>query len=357
MCASLNFPSVPLARWLQLKTSSSQLDTVEHFLLQFQSSHTRRSYLSDIDSFFFWWDQRQAPLIENLQDITEKHVLLWLEQFSESSTRARKMAALSSFLQFCADRQVISHNPCRLLKRPKISTQQTTQALDTDEATRLLETLAKIAFDSPVTDSTSTEPAQNDHVHKRHARRKRLTAHLRFAVIHTLLSVGMRVDELCELRVADLLFHPPQFKLRFVSKGGEEHITVVSQSCADVITHYLQTCRKNLRPDDFVFSRVQESERKSKLSQTAIFQMFRSAALSAGINKTLSPHSARATVATVLHRQGVPLGFIQRLLNHKQITTTAHYVKKANERSESAALKAPVSAWIKTGDAQESDSD
>lgn len=323
--------STPTERWIQPDQSFAPAELIGHFLLQFESLNTRRNYFSDIDSFFCAWNMRGVDLSKQLQTITEKHILLWLEQFNESSTRARKLASLSSFFKFCEQRRVIEHNPCRLLKRPSVTRTQSTQALSEEETIFLLEHLRNCAVQ------------QHDGPH---AKRQWQSAQLDFAVIHTLFSVGMRVDELCELRMGDLLFNPPQFKLRFISKGGEEHIVAVSDACAEVINQYLKACRGSLKPDDFVFCRVQNANKKVKLSQTAVFAMFRSAAVAAGINKKLSPHSARATVATVLHRQGVPLGFIQSLLNHKQITTTAHYIKKANERSESAALKAPVSQWL-----------
>ena len=63
----------------------------------------------------------------------------------------------------------------------------------------------------------------------------------------------------------------------------------------------------------------------------------------AGIEKKVSTHSCRATLATLLHNQGTPIGQIQTLLNHKDITTTSIYIKKANEIEESAAMKLNLS--------------
>lgn len=332
MSVSPSLPSTALAHWLRTQHSSFFAELIEHFLLQFQSQHTRRNYAADIESFLRWWAEKNVNLCTNPHTITDKHILLWLEQFKESSTRARKLASLSSFFKFCEKRRFVERNPCQLIRRPRVEPTLSTQALNEEETLQLLSYLHSSAFEHRPDGS--------------HTKRQQRSAHLRFAVLHTLFSVGMRVDELCELRMSDLLFHPPVFKLRFVSKGGDEHTTVISDNCAQVINTYVQACRGRLGPEDYVFIRAQSSERPVKLSQTAVYNMIREAALDAGLNKKLSPHSARATVATVLHRQGVPLGFIQSLLNHKQITTTAHYVKKANERSESAALKAPVSAWI-----------
>lgn len=303
----------------------------ENFLLQFSSLNTRRNYAADIESFFSFWKEKGIHLETAVHQVNDKQIFIWLEQFGEPSTRARKLASLSSFFRFCEERRVVTVNPCRLVKRPQVGRSQTTQALTEEETLLLLKTLkdnSEAVFDGS------------------HAQRRQHAAHLSYAVLHTLFSAGMRVDELCELRISDLLFHPPQFNMRFISKGGDEHIIAVSQACAEVIQSYLSKYRGRVSSSDFVFTRVQSSSTTVKLSQTSVFRMIRDAGESAGLQKSLSPHSARATVATVLHRQGIPLGFIQTLLNHKQITTTAHYVKKANELNESAALKAPVQKWL-----------
>jgi site-specific recombinase XerD len=64
----------------------------------------------------------------------------------------------------------------------------------------------------------------------------------------------------------------------------------------------------------------------------------------AGIAKTVTPHVLRATVATSLHAKGVPVVHIQRLLNHKDIATTAVYIRRTGEENEAAGLKL---AWGK----------
>lgn len=322
---------VPLCR--QDSDASNLPDgLLDHFLLQFQSPHTRRSYKIDIMSFFDFWRDYKSPLSQKLNSVTEKHLLLWLEGQHQSATRARKLASLSSFFEFCKRHKHMDNNPCCLLKRPKVTHRKTAQALLESEVEALLSHLHDEAFEHSFDGP--------------HADRQKRSALLNFTVLFTLFSVGMRVDELCELRICDLSFAADADRICFVSKGGDEHSTLVSKACAVVLQHYLQTLRKNAGPSETVFVRVQKSKSNVKLSQTAVFKMVQSAARAAGIEKSLSPHSARATVATVLHRNGTPLGFIQALLNHKQITTTARYVKKANERSESAALKAPVQNWL-----------
>jgi integrase/recombinase XerD len=325
-------PSRALGAWLHHSLQNKTGEVLEHFLLQFSSEHTRRNYKADLESFFSFWASFGHESVTAVDAYNEKHILVWLEQFKQSSTRARKLASLSSFFSFCEKRGWLHDNPSRLLKRPKVTNRKSAQALTEEEVEHLLQYLYDRAF-------------VHSHVGP-HAERQKNTALLRFTVIHTLLSVGMRVDELCELRVCDLEVHDTTAKLNFVTKGGDEHRVIIAQHCLNVILHYLKSLRPEHVANDFLFQRVQKGQKPQKLTQTAVFKMINESAIEAGINKSVSPHSARATVATVLHRKGTPLGFIQTLLNHKQITTTAKYVKKANERNESAALKAPVSQWL-----------
>lgn len=325
-------PSDVLGAWLQSSDLRGTKEPLDHFLLQFASEHTRRNYRADLESFFCFWESFASESVTELDGFNEKHILVWLEQFKQSATRARKLASLGSFFSFCERRGWRRENPCRLLKSPKVRHRKSAQALTEEEVEVLLTHLYRKAFSQVRTG--------------RHAARQKKTDLLRFTVIHTLFSVGMRVDELCELRICDLEITDAAARLKFVTKGGEEHRVIIAPQCLEVIRFYLTELRAMHSPTDFLFQRVQQSRTQAKLTQTTVYQMINESAQEAGINKSLSPHSARATVATVLHRKGTPLGFIQTLLNHKQITTTAKYVKKANERNESAALKAPVQLWL-----------
>jgi hypothetical protein len=109
------------------------------------------------------------------------------------------------------------------------------------------------------------------------------------------------------------------------------------------IIKYIQELRPNAKEDDYLFIRVQNVKNNTKLTQPAIYKMVIESAKKAGIEKKVSTHSCRATLATLLHNQGTPIGQIQTLLNHKDITTTSIYIKKANEIEESAAMKLNLS--------------
>jgi site-specific recombinase XerD len=55
-----------------------------------------------------------------------------------------------------------------------------------------------------------------------------------------------------------------------------------------------------------------------------------------------SPHSLRATSATLLLDSGVPIEAVQDLLDHKHITTTQIYNKRRRAVRDSASHKGPI---------------
>lgn len=55
-----------------------------------------------------------------------------------------------------------------------------------------------------------------------------------------------------------------------------------------------------------------------------------------------SPHSLRATTATLLLDSSVPIESVQDLLDHKHITTTQIYDKRRRSVRDSASHKVPI---------------
>lgn len=55
-----------------------------------------------------------------------------------------------------------------------------------------------------------------------------------------------------------------------------------------------------------------------------------------------SPHSMRATTATLLLDSSVPIESVHELLDHKHITTTQIYEKRRRSVGDSASHKVPI---------------
>lgn len=335
-----NLPArtLDLGKWSQSETTTAIADVLAHFLLTLKSPHTRRNYHRDILEFIDFSFELGAP-VRDVRDVTEKMVLLWEAALQQKHSRyqgsrrrvvqtslARKLSSLSSMLSFAHKRKLIDANCMDTITRPRIKRESKTNAFTADEVKRIL------AF---AAEATNTLTDGKDE-------RTRRSVALRYAVLYTLFSVGMRVDELCELRIGDLEVTADFARLHMTAKGGQSHAPIIHGRTVEVLQNYINTFRPGARNDDLLFVRAQKVKNETKLTQQAVYEMITSLAKEAGIDKKVSPHSCRATLATLLHGRGVPIGQIQELLNHKQITTTAIYIKKANELSEAAATKIDI---------------
>ena len=317
-----------LAEWTQRELTNHILDIVLHFLFTFSSIHTKRSYLYDIKEFINFTYQENINL-EFINQVDEKMLILW-HQFLNSKknltqkTIRRKLNSISSLLEFCKKRSLIAINPMIFIQKPKYKEESKTNAFTQDEVKQIL---------------TYAEKECEFHFQKNNQSRFYKSALLNYTILVTLFSVGMRVNELCELKMKDIEFSTNITRLHLIAKGNQEHFPIIHPKTSIVIQKYIQQLRINAKEDDYLFIRVQNVKNNSKLSQRGIYKIVTEISKKVGILKKVSPHSCRATLATILHNEGVPIGEIQTLLNHKDITTTSIYIKKSNEVRDSAALK------------------
>ncbi|RDB36191.1 MAG: hypothetical protein DCC88_06320 [Spirobacillus cienkowskii] len=317
-----------LAQWTQTPLSENITDIIIHFIMSFSSFHTRRSYFNDLKDFINFTEKNNTS-IKIISEISEKILISWNQylnhetELTQKSIR-RKLNTMSSLFEFCKQRKLIDFNPMTFIKKPKYNEESKTNAFTLDEVKQILNYLKE-------------KCDLNKHNYKSNLNYKKYL--LKYTVIHTLFAVGMRVNELCELKIKDIEFSSNFCKLHMIAKGKKEHSPVINPKTALLLKEYLSTNRNNANENEFLFVQARNVQKKNKLTQVAIYYMITNTAKELGINKKVSPHSCRATLATILHNQGVPLIEIQNLLNHKDIATTSIYIKKANEIEESAALK------------------
>lgn len=294
------------------------------FLQTFSSVNTQKSYARDLNSFFEFCAAELNLRLEHPEQITEKLILVWFQSCREGSnaTRARRLSSLSSFLEYLKKKKVITKNEVHLLNRPKVPKAGKTNVLTQDEMVKML-TAARKNFEF--------FEFKNSAQHR--------IWYLRYVVLYTLLSVGMRVEELCQLRLQDLQWTGACWKLHMRVKGNELHAPIIHEKTAKLLCEYKEKMRIGAQPHECFFVRTQNTDKMVPLHRATVFTMVKLCAKEAQIDKNISPHSCRATLATLLHQNAVPISQIQTLLNHKQMSTTSVYIRKLEEAEQAAALK------------------
>lgn len=158
----------------------------------------------------------------------------------------------------------------------------------------------------------------------------RLFAHCRDLRGRTLLmtkyAAGLRVSEVCALRVTDIESAPDRMCIKVrQGKGGKDRYTLLSPQLLDTLRLYWRT----VRPRDFLFP---NKRRDGPMNDTMAQRIYHAARSAAGIEHGGGIHTLRHSFATHLLEAGVDLHTIQRLLGHGHIGTTMRYLHLARQR-------------------------
>jgi integrase/recombinase XerD len=137
-------------------------------------------------------------------------------------------------------------------------------------------------------------------------------------ILTTIYASGLRVSELCRLKIGDI--DSQRMMLRVVNgKGGKDRYTLLSPMLLKTLRTYWQA----FRPAEWLFPGGDGSK---AISDSQIQRMFYAAKRRALIKKEGGIHSLRHAFATHLLESGVDLHSISRLMGHDHISTTTRYL-------------------------------
>jgi integrase/recombinase XerD len=149
------------------------------------------------------------------------------------------------------------------------------------------------------------------------------------AMLEVLYATGLRVSELCGLRLGDL--HLDAGYLRCWGKGSKERVVPLGSEADATLQRYLAEGRPSLlagRRTDWLFV----NSRGGAISRQGFWKLVKRYGIRAGIGTPLSPHVLRHSFATHLLENGADLRSVQVMLGHADISTTQIYTHVNRER-------------------------
>lgn len=259
------------------------------------SANTREAYLSDVGKLLhFLAPQGLMPTEATIDDL--RRFAAGLHDIGvEPRSQSRILSGVRSFYRFMLLDGEMQNDPAELLESPKTGI-YLPEVLTVDEIDRLI-----AAID----------------LSKREGQRNR-------AIIEVLYSCGLRVSELCNLKMS-ALFMDEGF-VRVMGKGSKERLVPISGRAVDELHKYFYDRNLwNIPPEysDFVFITVRRSIKN--IGRIMVFHLIKELACRAGIKKVISPHTLRHSFATHLLEGGADLRAIQAMLGHESIATTEIY--------------------------------
>ncbi|MBT3728336.1 MAG: tyrosine recombinase XerD [Candidatus Marinimicrobia bacterium] len=278
------------------------------------SDNTISAYLSDLKSFNVFLEKNKINFKDVILD--DKHTKTFFRHLSKKklSPRSvkRKFSSLSSYFIFLLDKKIIKNNPLNGIFTPKVP-KALPEILTIDE-------INKVFFESENTDNELLGLRDR-------------------CILEMLYSSGLRVSELCNLKINNIQFDLNL--IRFFGKGNKERMIPLTYYARRWLERYLTQSRRILserstKGSNFVFL----SNNGLPLTRAAIWQSVKKYIDKAGIPKDISPHTFRHSFATHLIDGGANLVEVQALLGHADISTTEIYTHLSREFIESEYMKA-----------------
>lgn len=144
------------------------------------------------------------------------------------------------------------------------------------------------------------------------------------AIIELLYATGMRVGELCGLRLTGIELETGV--IRVVGKGDRERVVLAGQPAIRALSEYLNSVRPALaRERAYDGEAVFLGKRGAPIDPRQVRRIVDREARALVGGEGLSPHTLRHTFATHLLANGADLRSVQELLGHKNVATTQIY--------------------------------
>jgi integrase/recombinase XerD len=280
---------------------------------QGKSPFTMKNYLHDLRMFGRWHRKLYgyAPDPSGLQplDFLAYRNYLQTERRQSISTVNRRVAALKSLADFLHARQFTSQN--------------------------IGESVAYIASPPQVAPDVLTH-AQVLQLFKCIDRTRRLGKR-DYAIIQLFVQCGLRLKELADIRLPDVIIKQRAGMLRIASgKGNRPREIPLNKTAREAIEEYLHV-RPRLNGVDHLFF----SQKKRPLAPRSIQDVVKKYLKKAGVGN-FSCHSLRHLFATNLYNEHKDIVLVKEALGHKRLGTTLRYSHKTQKEIQDALENTPL---------------
>jgi integrase/recombinase XerD len=278
------------------------------------SPATRRAYENAIKDFMTFTGIARP---DEFRSVTRAHVIAWRDDLvrreRSGSTVRHRLSALASLFDYLCEKNAVTHNPVKGVKRPKHdSLEGRTPALGDHQARELLE--------APEGDSL------------RILRDK--------AILATLLYHALRREELCKLKVKDFTHQRRGVPhLKVAGKGGKTRYVPLHPAAGGLIHDYLERAGHGADETGPLFRPVSHNTKgeTKAITPDGVYKLVR--AYSRKLGFEIGAHSLRATAATNALDHQADIAKVQEWLGHANIATTRIYDHRKTRPEDSPTFK------------------
>ncbi len=163
-----------------------------------------------------------------------------------------------------------------------------------------------------------------------------------WAMLHVALDAGLRVSELCDLEIRDIILDRAHASIIVRDgKGGKKRGVRMGTALRDHLAEFIEW-KEAHGESTSSHAPLFVSTRKGSLTRTAVYRIFRKYSDAVGIPRRFSIHSCRHTYASLLYKSSnFNLRLVQKQLGHRSIQTTQIYADVLSEDAVHAVENLP----------------
>ena len=256
------------------------------------SDNTISTYLNNLKIYKDYIEENRLDEY-SIEPINLEHFITYLKENFDYKPKSinTMISSLKSYYNFLLKEKYIDNDPTDLLKSPKIDKKYPTY-ITYDELNRLL-----LAID------TSKNLGKRDYL-----------------LINLLYDSGVRVSELINIRINNIDFENRLIKI--LGKGDKERVVYFTINTSKLLYEYIyDICEVHKYPRKYLF----ENKSNVVISRFEVYNIIRKYVEIAKIEKNVTPHVLRHTIATHLIQNDADVMSVKTILGHSKVSTTEIY--------------------------------
>lgn len=259
--------------------------------------NTFQAYMNDMRQLDLFLNQAQCTLQTATHDMLTSFLAMLKKQKISAHSMSRKISAIKNFFSW-AHTTLQWPDHAQDLTFPKLE-KKLPNFLTEHEIQELLQT----------TDNDTSDVGIRNKV-----------------MLYLLYVTGLRITELVSLTVANIHFDTGTLEVH--GKGGKGRVIPLPAPMQNMVRSYLESVHKKFveahGQTDYLFPTVYASVIKP-ITRQSFWQVLKDLCKKTTIQKTISPHTLRHSLATHLLKNGAHLRSLQMLLGHENISTVQIY--------------------------------
>ena len=298
----------PLRHETQQSSLSKKADRLlTHYRHDLELRHAERtadSYASSVNAFLSWLTSKHVDLAQTRTEDVEaylSHLYARRKRGGKAyaiGTQTAHLTAVKSLFRFLYKRGYLLRDPAASVAFPRPEKRLPRVILSQEEVRRILDTAAGAKAPLELRDR---------------------------AILETFYATGIRVSELAKLSPSDVDTQEGMLSVR-LGKGRKDRNIPLTPVAAEAIDAYLRDGRpKLLRPRGA--RTLFLASRGGTLHRGELSRIVGAWAKRAGVDKAVTCHTFRHSVATHLLKGGADIRHVQALLGHRFLDTTARYAR------------------------------